>query len=44
MKRIKVDITDPNNVFVHKGGARKGHRYVIFTVEIGIIPDWMING
>lgn len=33
-KRILIDITDPDNVFVHKGGGRKGHRYVWFKVEV----------
>lgn len=32
MKRntIRVDITDPHNIFVHKGWARKGHTYLTF--------------
>ncbi len=34
MKKIKIDVTDPENVFVHKGGARKGRTYVVFYVEI----------
>lgn len=32
--RILIDITDPNNVFVHKGGGRKGHTYVWFKVKV----------
>lgn len=35
--RIMVDVTDSDNVFIHKGGRRKGHVYVVFHTETS---DW----
>ena len=32
-KRVSVDVTDPNRVFVHKGGKRRNRVYVVFNVE-----------
>lgn len=29
---IRVDITNPNRPFVHKGWARKGHTYASFRL------------
>jgi hypothetical protein len=37
-QRIMIDVTDPNNVFVHKGGRRKGHTYIRFRVQISDSP------
>lgn len=36
--RINIDITDPNNVFVHKGGRRKNRLYVTFRTETSNSP------
>lgn len=35
-RRIMVDITNPAAPFVHKGGRRKGRRYLAFYVMTNI--------